>query len=89
MTADFAHLDALRSGLSHERARLAAARKPGEIAPRKVLVAQIEREIASEIASLAKRGIIEPVDEAINARRRTTRRASSSLNQESKRLRRR
>ena len=81
MTADFAHLDALRSSLSHESARLAAARKPDEIATRKVLVAQIER----EIASLATRGIVEPVDEAI-----TTRRASSSsLNQQSQRLRRR
>jgi hypothetical protein len=85
MTADFAHLDALRSSLSHESARLAAARKPDEIATRKVLVAQIEREIVSEIASLAKRGFVEPVDEAI-----TTRRASSSsLNQQSQRLRRR
>ena len=85
MTADFAHLDALRSSLSHERARLAAARKPDEMATRKVLVAQIEREIVSEIASLARRGIVEPVDEAI-----TTRRASSSsLNQQSQRLRRR
>jgi len=65
MTADFAHLDALRSSLSHESARLAAARKPDEIATRKVLVAQIEREIVSEIASLARRGIVEPVDEAI------------------------
>ena len=65
MTADFAHLDALRSSLSHESARLAAARKPDEIATRKVLVAQIEAEIVSEIASLARRGIVEPVDEAI------------------------
>ena len=88
MTADFAHLDALRSSLSHESARLAAARKPDEIATRKVLVAQIEREIVSEIASLARRGIVEPVDEAITTR--TTRRASSSsLNQQSQRLRRR
>src|ERR1700689_1849727 len=85
MTADFPNLDALRLRLSHERARLVSARKPGEIATRKVLVAQIEREIVSEIASLARRGIAEPVDEAI-----TTRRASSSsLNQQSQRLRRR
>ena len=88
-TADFAHLDALRSGLLHECARLAAARKPGEIATRKVSVAQIEREIASELAFLARRGIVEPVDEAFNVRRRTTRRASSQLEQESQRLRRR
>jgi hypothetical protein len=60
MTADFARLDALRSRLSHESARLAAARKPAEIATRKVLVAQIEAEIVSEIASLARRGIVEP-----------------------------
>ena len=60
MTADFAHLDALRSSLSHEHARLAAARKPDEIASRKVMVAQIEKEIAGEIASLARRGIVEP-----------------------------
>ena len=89
MTADFAHLDALRSSLSHECARLAAARKPDEIATRKVLVAQIEAEIVSEIASLARRGIVEPVDEAINARRRTGRRASSQLEQESPRRQRR
>ena len=67
MTADFAHLDALRSSLSHEHARLAAARKPDEIASRKVRVAQIEKEIAGEIASLARRGIVEPVDEAITS----------------------
>jgi len=59
MTADFAHLDALRSSLSHKHARLAAARKPDEIASRKVMVAQIEKEIAGEIASLARRGIVE------------------------------
>jgi hypothetical protein len=65
MTADFARLDALRSSLSHERARLTAPRKPGDVATRKLLVAQIaqiERELALEVASLARRGIVEPVD---------------------------
>jgi hypothetical protein len=46
-------------GLAHERARLAAARQPGEIASRKVWVAQREKEIDGEIAFLAKRGLVE------------------------------
>lgn len=54
---DTAHLVAIRHRLSHERARLAAATKPREIALRKVWVAQIEKEEASELAFLAKRGI--------------------------------
>lgn len=45
---DFSHLDALQVGLSHERDRLAKAKKPGEIALRKVWVAQYENEIAAE-----------------------------------------
>jgi hypothetical protein len=60
MKNDFEHLNALRQGLSHGRARLAAARKPGQIAARKIWIAQREREIAAEIAFLAKRGIVEP-----------------------------
>lgn len=40
---DFSHLDALQVGLSHERDRLAKAKKPGEIALRKVWVAQYEK----------------------------------------------
>ncbi len=54
---DNAHLNAIRLRLSHERARLAAATKPREIAFRKVCLAQIEKEEASELAFLAKRGI--------------------------------
>lgn len=42
------HLDALRLGLSHERARLAAAKTGAERALRSVWVAQLEREIAAE-----------------------------------------
>ena len=42
------HLSALQLRLSNERARLAAATSPGEIAMRKVWVAQIEKEIAQE-----------------------------------------
>ena len=42
------HLSALQLRLSNERARLAAATRPGEIAMRKVWVAQIEKEIAQE-----------------------------------------
>jgi hypothetical protein len=60
MTDAFAHLNALRAGLSHERARLTNAKKAGEIAARTVWVAQYEKQIADEIAFLAKRGVIEP-----------------------------
>jgi hypothetical protein len=59
MTTDFDHLNALRSGLSHGRARLVALRKTGAIAARKIWIAAREREIAAEIAFLAKRGIVE------------------------------
>jgi hypothetical protein len=61
---DFEHLNALRSGLSHGRARLAVAKKPGAIVARKIWIAQREREIAAELAFLANRGIVEPVLEA-------------------------
>ena len=50
--ADTSHLVALHTRLSHERARLAEACKPGEIALRTVWVAQIEREIAGEYERL-------------------------------------
>lgn len=49
---DFSHLTALEIGLSHERARLAAARKAPEIALRTVWVAQYEKEIAGELKRL-------------------------------------
>lgn len=42
------HMGALQLRLSNERQRLAAATRPGEIALRKVWVAQIEKEIAQE-----------------------------------------
>lgn len=54
---DTAHLIAIRNRLFHERARLAAATKPREIAFRKVCLAQLEKEEASELAFLAKHGI--------------------------------
>lgn len=44
------HLSALQLRLSNERARLAAATRPGEIELRKVWVAQIEKEIEQECA---------------------------------------
>lgn len=53
------HLNALRLALSHERDRLAAAKTQGERDLRAVFVAQIEREIAGEVAFLAKRGVVE------------------------------
>ena len=49
---DFSHLDALQLNLSHERERLAKAKRPQEIALRTVWVAQYEREIAAEYAFL-------------------------------------
>jgi hypothetical protein len=49
---DLTHLDALQLGLSNERARLAQATRPQEIALRTVWVAQYEREIADEYAFL-------------------------------------
>jgi len=44
------HLSALQLRLSNERARLAAATRPGEIELRRVWVAQIEKEIEQERA---------------------------------------
>lgn len=49
---DTSHLDALRVGLSHERARFDRAMKPSERALRAVWIAQKEREIARELAFL-------------------------------------
>lgn len=49
---DLTHLDALRLRLSHERARLAAAKKPSEQEIRSVWVAGIEKEIAAELKFL-------------------------------------
>jgi len=61
---DMSHLTALEIRLSHERAYLAQETKPTAIELRKVWIAQIEREIAAEIAFLAKRGIIVQTDHA-------------------------
>jgi hypothetical protein len=61
---DTSHLAALETRLSHERAYLAQATKSSEIELRKVWIAQIEREIAAEIAFLAKRGVIVRTDHA-------------------------
>jgi len=55
---DTSHLAALETRLSHERAYLSQAIKASEIELRKVWIVQIEREIAAEIAFLAKRGVI-------------------------------
>jgi hypothetical protein len=48
------HLEALNLRLSNERARLATAKTSCERNQRAVWVAQIEREIAGEMAFLAK-----------------------------------
>jgi hypothetical protein len=47
-TKQMTHLTALLVNLSNERARLAAATKPAEIAQRTVWVKQLEREVAAE-----------------------------------------
>ncbi len=49
---DMSHLDALRLGLSHERARLSSDRTERERELRRVWIAQHEREIAAELAFL-------------------------------------
>jgi hypothetical protein len=54
MTRDGSHLAALELGLSHERERLAKAKTEGERALRRVWIAQMEKEIAGELAFLAK-----------------------------------
>ena len=55
---DHSHLMALMKNLSNERERLKFATRDSEIALRKVWVAQLEREIASEEKLLG----IEPVE---------------------------
>ncbi len=42
------HLAALQARLSNEKARLVAAKSAKEIAARKVIVSQVEKEIAGE-----------------------------------------
>jgi len=54
---DTSHLDALNLRLSHERSYLAAAKTDKERAIRKVWIAQIEREIAQEMAFLGRQTI--------------------------------
>jgi hypothetical protein len=56
---DLTHLHYLELSLSHERARLDAAKRPGERLVRAGWVAQIEKEIAAERIFL---GIAEPLD---------------------------
>lgn len=53
MARDLSHLDAIQSRLSHERARLSAARTPRELEMRAVWVAGIERELADEMDFLS------------------------------------
>lgn len=53
---DTSHLDALNLRLSHERGYLAAAKSNKERALRRVWIAQIEKEIAAELAFLSKSG---------------------------------
>jgi hypothetical protein len=48
------HLTALQVRLSHEHNRLARATKPAEIELRTVWVAQIEKEIAGELARIGE-----------------------------------
>jgi hypothetical protein len=57
------HLNTLRLHLSNERCRLAAAKTPSEAQLRTVFVAQLEREIAGEVAFLAARGVVEAPSE--------------------------
>lgn len=59
MTDAFEHLNALRFRLSNEQSRLRSAKRPADVALRRVYLAQCEREIAGEIAFLAARGIVE------------------------------
>lgn len=54
---DTTHYTALMTRLSNEKARLAACTKPKEIELRKVWVAGIEKEIASEVEFLKSKGI--------------------------------
>jgi len=54
---DTSHLDALKLRLSHERSYLAAAKTQKERAIRQVWIAQIEREIAAEMAFLGQTAI--------------------------------
>lgn len=55
------HLNALKTRLANETARLDAATKPREIESRKVWVMAAQREIEREIEFLANRGIaVEP-----------------------------
>ena len=63
--SDNTHFCALNLRLSNERARLAAATKPAEISARKVIVAQIEREIAAEIAFCYPEPGVEMTDEEL------------------------
>ena len=56
---DTTHLVSLQSSLSREKARLSAARKPSEIALRRVWVAQLEKEIIAEYTFL---GMTPPVE---------------------------
>lgn len=58
--ADFDHLHALRERLQHERARLADAKTNGERELRTVWVAQIEKEIGTEVAHLESKGLTPP-----------------------------
>lgn len=49
---DFSHLDAIYERASHEKARLAAATKPQEIALRTVWVEAVEKERIAELKFL-------------------------------------
>ena len=60
MTTDTSHLDAIDLRLSHERARVTAARTPKDREWREHNVRMIERERASEVEFLKARGWIEP-----------------------------
>lgn len=62
---DFSHLDAIDERLSHERARVLAAKTDKEREWREHNVRQIEKERASEIAFLEKSGVMFPSLEEI------------------------
>lgn len=57
------HLDALELRLSHERARLRAAKSPAEARTRGVWVDQIEKEIAAERKHLGLADLAEISDD--------------------------
>ena len=63
MSNSFEHLEALELRLFHNRERLAKCNSKNATELYKVWIAQNEKEIADEIAFLAKKGIVRPAVE--------------------------